>query len=246
MTSRAFLLGTTLILAGCQGGAGDGEGGGSATGGQGGEMGPAGSGGSAGSDSAAGGSAGDLGSAGSAALLPEGVESCSPRAGSCGLRECTASVVSGAHVPECSAIGPSTNPPTIGPHYPIWAQFGIYEEPIHAGFLLHSLEHSAVALLYNCALVEAQGDSCDALRAELTEFYDGWDEDPLCSTAPHRLMVVPDPNLETPFAAIAWGYYLEGDCFDSERVTEFVNAHYGKNYENICNAGIDPAGRCAE
>lgn len=244
---RTFLLGMGLILAACQAGESDGGGSGPGpgTGGAGGEPDPSASGGEAGSDASTGGDAGAVGSGGGEAL-PEGVLSCAARAGSCELRECTSIQVSGSHVSECSAIEPSTNPPTIGPHYPIWAQFGIYEEPIHPGFLLHSLEHSAVALLYNCELIEARGDSCDALQDELVQFYDNWPTDPLCGDVPHRLMIVPDSNLETAFAAIAWGYYLEGDCFESARVTEFVNAHYGMNYENICNSGIDPVGRCPE
>jgi hypothetical protein len=158
----------------------------------------------------------------------------------CGLVECAPAKLTGDHVATCSPIEPSTNPPTSGPHYPVWAAFGIYDEPIPDGFFIHSLEHSAVALLYDCDAAEQAGLDCNDLRAELETFYAAWPEDPLCSDVPHRLIVAPDPTLGVPFAAAAWGYYMRGNCFDSERVTQFATEHYGKNYENICNSGIDP------
>ncbi len=165
--------------------------------------------------------------------------SCSAPA-ACNLVECAAEDGGGAHVDLCSALAPHTNPPTSGPHYGYWAQFGIYDEPFPDGFLLHSLEHSAVALLYNCELVEEQGDSCNELISQLTELYQAWPEDSLCNEVPHRLMILPDPNLDVAFAATAWGHHLKGDCFDEARVTEFIEAHYGMNYEDLCSPGIDP------
>lgn len=162
-------------------------------------------------------------------------------AGSCGLVECEVEEASGIHVAFCDPLTPHSNPPTSGPHYPNWAQFGIYDEPIHPGLLLHTLEHSAVALLYNCELVEDSGASCDELISELTHFYDDWEEDPLCTAVPHRLVIAPDPELDVPFAAAAWKYHLKGDCFDEETVTEFIHSHYGMNYEDICGSGIDPS-----
>lgn len=164
--------------------------------------------------------------------------------GACGLVECEAPDAGGAHVEACAELEPHTNPVTSGPHFTIWAQFGIYDEPVPEGFLLHSLEHSAVALLYNCDLVQAQGDSCEALISELEAFYDSWPADPLCDVVPHRLIVSPSPRLDVPFAATAWGAHLKGTCFDGARVTQFIETHYGQNYENICNSGIDPIGVC--
>ncbi len=162
-------------------------------------------------------------------------------AAACGLVECEVPQLPGYHVETCSELAPHSNPPTSGEHYPSWAQFGIYEQPIITGFLLHTLEHSAVALLYNCDLVEARGDSCEELVDELLAFYDDFPLDPLCTDVPHRLVIAPDPDLDVPFAAAAWGYYLKGDCFDAERVGSFIDAHYGNNYEDLCNTGIDPS-----
>jgi Protein of unknown function (DUF3105) len=158
----------------------------------------------------------------------------------CDLVECTPPEQGGSHVATCSEISPSTNPPTSGPHYGVWAQFGIYDEPFLDGFLLHSLEHSAVALLYDCDAASAVGLDCEALRADLVEFYDAWPQDPLCSIVPHRLIVAPRPGLGSPFAVTAWGAYLKGSCFDEDLVRQFVQKNYGSNYENFCSPGVDP------
>ncbi len=158
----------------------------------------------------------------------------------CDLVECAIVQEPGDHVALCSELTPHSNPPTSGAHYPSWASFGVYGEPIPVGFLLHTLEHSAVALLYNCQLVEARGESCQDLVGALETFYADFPLDALCFDVPHRLVVAPDPDLDVPFAATAWGYHLKGNCFDEERVSEFIDAHYGMNYENLCNTGLPP------
>lgn len=158
----------------------------------------------------------------------------------CELIECAIPLQNGQHVAPCTELSPHSNPPTSGPHYPQWAAFGIYDEPMEVGFLLHSIEHSAVALLYNCDLYEADGGDCDELKSELEAFYNSWPADPLCEDVPHRLLIVPDPSLDVPFAATAWGFHLKGSCFDADRVSAFIDAHYGNNYEDLCNTGIDP------
>jgi len=218
----------------------DGSGTGSRSGGGGAGVGGSGAGGTGAGGSGVGGTgAGDGGAAGSGPGGASNVDNCgSP--GACGIYECAPEQLTGNHVATCSEINPSTNPPTSGPHYPVWAKFGVYQEPIPDGFFIHSLEHSAVALLYDCAAAEAAGLDCDELRLELEAFYANWPQDPLCTDVQHRLVVAPNPNLGVPFAAAAWGYYLRGDCFDAERVAKFVTDHYAMNYENICNTGIDP------
>ncbi|HSC86399.1 MAG TPA: DUF3105 domain-containing protein [Polyangiaceae bacterium] len=172
---------------------------------------------------------------------PSQVGDCSPASGACGLVECAVPEAGADHAEPCTALEYASNPPTSGTHFSIWAAFANYQQPVPRGFLVHSLEHGAVVLSYNCAQAEAAGLDCAELRQQLTDFFDSWAADPLCSATRHRLLVTPDPELDAPFAAAAWGHYLKGTCFDADRVTEFVEAHYGQTYEDICNAGIDPA-----
>jgi hypothetical protein len=218
---------------GAQSGGGSGGttnfGGASATGGRPGNVGGGGS-------PAAGGGLGGLG--GSAG--PPADENCGAPKGACELFECAPTQLTGDHVATCSVLEPTTNPPVSGPHYSVWAQFGIYDQAIADGFFIHSLEHSAVALLYDCDAAAKAGLDCVELRQSLLDFYEAFPADPLCSDVPNRLIVAPRPGLGVPFAAAAWGYYLRGNCFDADQVSAFVAAHYGMNYENICNTGVDP------
>lgn len=244
VVSLLFVGTSSFALLACAGeGSQDAMGGADGSGGQsdGAGGGSGGSGGSGGNGSGGAGAFGGLGGlGGGGGELPPGAISCDAPA-VCGLQECQTEDAGADHYAACTEIEPHTNPPTSGPHYIEWAQFGIYDEPIAKGYLQHGLEHSAVALLYNCALVEAAGNSCDDLVAELEAFYDDFPNDPLCSEGtPHRLYVIPDPDLDVPFAATAWQGHLRGQCFDAERVRAFVDDHYGMNYENFCSRGVDP------
>ncbi|MBI2007311.1 MAG: DUF3105 domain-containing protein [Candidatus Blackburnbacteria bacterium] len=54
------------------------------------------------------------------------------------------------HVTDISGVRYNSNPPTSGPHFPIWAKKGVYDRAISDGHLLHSLEHGYVVVSYNC------------------------------------------------------------------------------------------------
>lgn len=55
-----------------------------------------------------------------------------------------------SHVTDISGLAYDTNPPTGGPHFPVWAKKGVYDRAISDGYLLHSLEHGYVVVSYNC------------------------------------------------------------------------------------------------
>ena len=165
-------------------------------------------------------------------------ENCSTPVGACALQTCAPDRLEARHVTACSQIVWPTNPPTSGQHYPIWAAFKDYGKPVPRGFWLHSAEHSAIVLAYNCA--HAVG-ACTDLVAKLTSFAAGYAADPLCdTTVGNRIIVTPDPLLDVAFAAVAWGHSLKGSCFESAPVKAFADLHYGKNYENFCSDGVDP------
>jgi hypothetical protein len=52
-------------------------------------------------------------------------------------------------------------PPVSGTHYPRWAEWGIYDQPVPPQYLLHNLEHGGVVV-----------HIAAAIPAELREFYD--------------------------------------------------------------------------
>jgi hypothetical protein len=144
-------------------------------------------------------------------------------------------VLKSPHLEECTKIDYLSNPPTGGPHYPRWANYQTYEEPVPLGYLVHGMEHGGVLLGYNCP------NGCDAEVTKMQAFIDALADDPLCPMSVRvRLTLAPMPSLDVPFAVAAWGHMLKAQCFDETRVTKFVEDHYGKGPEEVCGAGFDP------
>jgi hypothetical protein len=145
-------------------------------------------------------------------------------------------LASGIHVTACTPIDYATNPPSSGQHYPVWADFGVYDFPLPRGFWMHNEEHGAVVVTYNCA----QGCAADlaAAKAWLAQLA----PDALCPSGPPRIILVPDPLLDVPWAASAWGYTLRANCFDAAAFSTFYVAHAGGALAPeaaICSAGAD-------
>jgi hypothetical protein len=89
-----------------------------------------------------------------------------------------------------------------------------------------------VVLAYHC---ENDAD-CDAVRAEFASIIADQGVDPVCrmeSTAT-RFIVVPDPALSVPIAAVAWQHVYEATCLDPTSLRAFVAAHYGMGSESFC------------
>jgi hypothetical protein len=208
---------------------------GAAMGGAGGAMaGGAGGGGAAGS----GGVAGSGGATGGGGAAVDGGDDGSADAGdaanACGAMENVYTPEPGIHVAVCTPLTWSTNPPTSGMHYPVWAAFKAYAAPVPRGFYVHDMEHGAVVFEYNCP------KGCAADVDALVAYLAARPADPLC-TPPltNRFVVTPDPLLDVPFAASAWGASLKMQCLDFAAIGAFIDAHYGKAPENFCFDGTD-------
>jgi hypothetical protein len=165
-------------------------------------------------------------------------------AGESGCREVviTDPSPSANHVPIGAPLTFATMPPVGGDHYPLWADFRAYERPIDLGYTVHSLEHGAVVLWYRCVSREA----CPGLAGQLEAFAATLPQDPLCASFPgllRRIIVVPEPNLDTVVAASAWGHGAAWGCVDPAKLRAFVDAHYDRATESTCAPGIVPPPR---
>lgn len=142
------------------------------------------------------------------------------------------------HVDPCSYVDYHTLPPSSGNHYPYWAKYMTYDQPVPEGYWVHNLEHGAIVLSYNCG--EA-GCADDIAAAQ--QMIDQYPVDPLCTMAnegvPHRFVMTPDPRLDVRFAASAWRWTLRANCFDLGPFLAFATAHYGHGLEPICTDGED-------
>lgn len=147
----------------------------------------------------------------------------------------TLAPTSAAHVESCSEIIYPTNPPSGGPHYPVWAAFQEYDFPVPHGYLVHAMEHGAVVFFYNCP------GGCDDEVEEVRQMIDDLPEDPLCvgTGALRRAILTPDPELDARWGAGAWGYAMRAECVDAEQMTDFYMAHEGNGPEQLCGAGLE-------
>lgn len=166
----------------------------------------------------------------------------------------TPPLLASPHVPEGTVVDYNSNPPSSGPHYPIWANFGEYPAPVQAGYLVHDLEHGAVLLLYkpcdddagaNAADALDGGDvdasaasTCASIKDALRRVRDAIHTDPVCDPSIRvRVIIAPYPDLDVPIAAAAWGWTYRANCLDEDSLRDFAVAHYGQGPENICAPG---------
>ena len=61
------------------------------------------------------------------------------------------------HVTDIYGVEYSSNPPSSGPHFPIWAKSGVYDRFISDGYLIHSLEHGYIVISYDCSKLDPSG-----------------------------------------------------------------------------------------
>lgn len=155
--------------------------------------------------------------------------------GDCGMRLESPALVDSPHVPAGTAVNYSSNPPSSGPHYPVWANFQEFSTVVPDGNLVHSMEHGAVLLLYNCNVAEP---ACAGIVSALRAIRDAIATDPSCDPSIRvRVVIAPRPLNDTVVAAAAWGQTYRADCVDPVSLTKFVNDHYGKGPEDLCAAG---------
>ncbi len=142
------------------------------------------------------------------------------------------------HVAICSYVDYHTLPPSSGDHYPIWAAYMTYDQPVPEGYWVHNLEHGTIVLSYNCGAA-----GCASANAAAPAMIDAYPDDPLCASQETgvrvRFVMTPDPRLDVRFAASAWGWTLRANCFDTAAFLAFARAHYGNGPEAICSDGED-------
>jgi hypothetical protein len=149
----------------------------------------------------------------------------------------------GPHVPQGSLIEWSTNPPTSGPHFPIWAAWDRSYASLERGFWVHNLEHGAVVLAHRC------DEGCPDEIAQLEAAVLALPDDVACLTPNRtRALVVADPQLPDGirFAAVAWGAMYTATCVDPPAIAKFARDFGRRAPEDTCASGASLGGTLIE
>jgi hypothetical protein len=95
-----------------------------------------------------------------------------------------------------------------GTHHDIWQNCGIYDEPLEAENVVHSMEHGAVWISYQPELSDDDVNTLrDLVRGE------------------RFIVLSPYPGLQSPVVLTAWGVQLELNSVEDDRVEEFIDRY---------------------
>lgn len=151
---------------------------------------------------------------------------------------CTFAVESPAVLPTAHATPYvyNSNPPSSGNHSPVWAAYKTFAKPVPRENYVHNLEHGAIVFVYKCD----EPSGCPDVVASLEAVVASLPSDPLCQ-APERVraVVTPDPLLDVPVAAAAWGKVYKASCVDAASLRQFAVDNYDKAPEHTCSPGSD-------
>lgn len=132
----------------------------------------------------------------------------------------------GVHLEEGAALPQRNRPPSSGPHYAARAPYGVSASPVPPGNWIHALEHGGIAVLFRCA----DEASCSAIAARV-------DAEVYRRARPGRfgeakLVGTPYQDMDSPFAAVAWGRILRLDTLDADRILAFYDRYLDRGPEN--------------
>ena len=137
------------------------------------------------------------------------------------------------HVVPSTKLAYTADPPNSGFHFALpWRNMGESQEPVPRGRWVHSLEHGAVALLYNCP------SGCNTQLASLRKVMRANTDQPVFLSA--------DPDIglgggDAAFAAVAWSWTWTGSSVDEAAVDCFIKQH-GKRGPECYQPGTDATG----
>lgn len=133
----------------------------------------------------------------------------------------------------------NTNPPTSGPHNPVWILWGMYDEPVDRLRSVHNLEHGGIVIQYGPKVPKGTVQS-------LSDFY---------RDDPNGVVIAPLPSLGNKISLAAWtfdlgrlnerGYEGEGHLaimprFDEDVFRSFVDEYRFSGPERLAPEDVEP------
>jgi len=112
----------------------------------------------------------------------------------------------------------NSNPPTSGWHSSDWEKdWGIQADYVEEYYQVHNLEHGGIIVHYQPDKVTNLSE-LDSLFTELQK-------------KNKKMLLMPNPNLDTTYALTAWTRLDAFDQYDPERIKTFTKAYYDKGPE---------------
>jgi hypothetical protein len=133
----------------------------------------------------------------------------------------------------------STEPPTSGPHNPVWILWGMYDEPVDRLRSVHNLEHGGIVIQYGPKVPNGTVES-------LSDFY---------RDDPNGIVIAPLASLDNKISLAAWtfdlaklnerGYEGEGHLaimprFDDDIFGSFVDEFRFRGPERLAPEDVEP------
>lgn len=162
------------------------------------------------------------------------------------------------HVTDIKDIKYNSNPPTSGPHFPVWAKPGVYSKMVSDGYLIHSMEHGYIILWYDCGQGDATRsaalstkmlaqptsttswittESMPSDSLELPESFKTSECQTLVSElsqlakTEERVIVAPRVGMDHKLTLAAWMRILKLDTVESEKITSFIKTFHNRGPE---------------
>jgi hypothetical protein len=139
--------------------------------------------------------------------------------------------------PNCGADPYSSLPGASGPHWDPSgvAEWGVYSTPQPETQLIHNLEHGGIVVWYDPERLDADGVDT------LTQYVNAQTASGISGR--YKFILSPWGGAEplpAPVVASAWRYLLELETADTDAISDFARARYGRSPEP--NGGPAPPG----
>jgi hypothetical protein len=136
------------------------------------------------------------------------------------------------HVP--GPVVRSVIPPVGRDHNAVWANCGVYDEPLPNERAVHNLEHGAVWITYQPSLPASEVSELLAFAGRQSVVAD---------TGSRYVDLSPYPGLASPIVISSWGFQLRVSSPSDPRLQRFVdafraNSHYTPEYAGPCTGGV--------
>ena len=111
----------------------------------------------------------------------------------------------------------NSNPPTSGPHYPTWSEWGVHDKQVADEFLVHNLEHGGIWISYQNLEDKELIEKLKRIVSEYTL----------------KVILTPRPENDSPIAVAAWGRLLKLEQFDESKIRDFINGFINRGPEQV-------------